>query len=157
MPEYRASFATGFLGNDAIATGAAVSASKLQHKHAIPQELAEQNTTIVAIEKLAYIVKGSNASLLNVRAAVITIATDATRHVYVDLQRSTAGGAFSTVMSSTIDLTSTSVNRTAVNGSLASTALVAGDILKWVITLAGAGGAQAKGLIVNAQFEEDYA
>ena len=45
--------------------------------------------------------------------------------------------------------------RLRVFGTVAVTALVAGDILRLVLTVAGAAGAQAQGLIVTLTVRED--
>ena len=82
------------------------------------------------------------------------IATGADRTVTVDLQKSTAGGAFSTVLSSTIGFTNASVLRTPVSGTINSPAYSALDEFRVVVSVAGSASAQATGLIVRAVFSE---
>jgi hypothetical protein len=53
-----------------------------------------------------------------------------------------------------IDLTSGSTLRTAVAAALSSSALVAGDILRAVVTVSGGAGTQADGLIFDLTVAE---
>ncbi len=139
-----------------IAPNAGIQASKLQH---------EQNnnytqvtgTAIVASTEDFHVVMGATGLFKSLAAAFTgVIASDVSRTVTVDIQRSTAGGAFATIMSSTVVINTSSTIRVAqfgvVNASLA--ALVQGDILRRVITVAGGSGSQAQGLVVSCGWME---
>lgn len=121
-----------------------------------PGELFASATTITALTKEVYVVKGANGTLLGFTAAIIgTIATGADRTVTVDLHKSTGAAAFATVLSATIGFTNASVLRTAASGTFSSTSLVAGDLLRVVVTVAGAAGNQALGLVCSLQLREE--
>jgi len=142
--------------NNAVKNDAAISASKLQHQHPITAELAEETTAVVAIEKLIHIsrVIGEVAAL---EAVVITAATGADRTVNIDLQKSTAAGAFATVLTSTLEFDDSSTALTVVAAVVDATEapLADGDLLKLVITVAGSAGDQAIGLMATITLQEN--
>lgn len=112
---------------------------------------------VTALTKDVHIVRGASGTLLGVEAAIDVVATGGDRTITVDLHKSTGGGGFATVLSSTIGFNSGSSVRTAVAGVLSATSLVDGDILRVVVSVAGAAGAQAQGLIVSVHFAEKFA
>lgn len=91
------------------------------------------------------------AGVLQQLAAAITevIATGADRTVTIDLQKSTGGGAFASVLSSTLVFNSSSTLRLASLAALNTTTFIAGDLFKLTVTVAGAAGAQAQGLTIH--------
>ncbi len=135
-----------------------LSAHKLVRHQAADFELFGPSTEVVSVTKDIHIVRGATATLVGLQAAICgTIATGADRTVTVDLQRSTGGGAFATVLSSTIQFTDASTLRTAVSAVISSAGLVAGDILRLVVIVAGSAGNQALGLLVTLTYTETYA
>jgi hypothetical protein len=142
--------------NNSIVANAQIAASKTVRHESLNLEIAAPGTAITAATKLAHIVRGATGTLVGIQAAITTVATGADRTITVDLLKSSGGGAFATVLSSTIGFTNVSAVRTAVSGILSSAGLVAGDILEIVVTVAGAAGAQAAGLLVTLTFEETY-
>ena len=111
--------------------------------------------SVVVAQTLDLFIANGAGTLVSFKAAITgTLATDASRHVQVDLQKSTGGGTFATMLSGVIDLTSASTLRTAVNAALSSSALVAGDILRAIVTVSGGAGTQADGLIFDATIAE---
>jgi hypothetical protein len=139
----------GSIDNTAIQAGAAgnyVAATKLEHQFALPYT-QDAGTPVAAATKDIHIVEGATGEVAWVKAAITgTIATGADRTVTVDLQKSTGAGAFATVLTTTIVLDNASVLRTAEEAVVkvdGSEDLVTGDILRVVITVAGAAGNQA--------------
>lgn len=141
--------------NAAVEEAAGIDADKLEHQHSINIELFGPTTSISALTKLLYIVYGTTATIVNVEAAVVTKATGADRTVTVDLKRSTAGGAFATVLSATIGFTDGSTNLTPVTGTITSASLVDGDLLEATVAVAGSAGNQALGLLLTLTVRED--
>lgn len=140
---------TSVVSNSNVASDAAIDASKLVHMVNVCTELYGPSTTVAALTKECYIAKGIG-SLSSVRAAINgTIATGADRTVTVDLQKSTAGGAFATVLSGTVGFTNGSSLRTLSTGTISSATYAAGDLFRWVVTVAGAAGNQAIGLVAD--------
>jgi hypothetical protein len=139
----------------AIVGAAKIQASKLGHRNTFTTQLFGPTTTITALTQWLNLLRGGVGTLVSVAAAIAVQATGADRTVNVDLQKSTGGGAFATVLSATILINNVTVIRTAVTGSFSSTSLVAGDILETIVTVAGAAGAQAQGLILTVVVDED--
>ena len=144
---------SGCVSDTNVSASAAISAGKLIHQIA---KHYQQNDAagVVADNQYSHIVNGTTCTLAYVQAAISTPATGADRTVNVDLQRSTGGAAFSSVLSSTITFNNASTARTVVSGTVAVATLTQGDILKWVVTVAGAAGNQAIGLVAEAFYQE---
>jgi hypothetical protein len=148
----------GAVDDNAIAAGALgayVNPTKLRHRNWHNTELFGEGITVAALNKWIHTVQSATGELVGLSAVIAVQATGADRTVHVDLQKSTAGGAFATVLSSTIGFTNTSVIRIPVDAVIGTVALVAGDILRLVVTVAGAAGAQAQGLLVTLVWDED--
>lgn len=140
---------TGAVSDASVSAGAAISAPKLVHVISKTYQ-QNQNAAVVADTQYAHIVNGATCTVYAVNAAVDTVATGADRTVTVDLQRSTAGGAFASILTTPLVLNNANVARTMVSAALATTTLTQKDLLKWVISVAGSAGNQASGLVVEA-------
>lgn len=139
----------GSLTDAGVSASAAIAESKIVHMINVCDELYGPAVTVAALTKECYIAKGIG-TISVVRAAVNgTIATGADRTVNVDLQKSTAGGAFATVLSATVLFNNGSTLRTLASGTLSSATYAAGDLFRWVVTVAGAAGNQAIGLVAD--------
>lgn len=148
-------YSTGATITNAMVSGsAAIAASKLVKTFAIP--VRQYGTTAVVAQTDDIMIMTSTGTIVSMEAAITgTIATGADRTVTVDLHKSTGAGAFSTVCSATIGFTNASVLRTLASAAFSSTSLVDGDILRVVVTVAGAAGNQALGLIVTTIINQD--
>ncbi len=135
-------------------------ASKHIRHESINKMLFGRSTTVIAATEDIHIVRGATGTLVGFEASINgAIATGADRTITVDLHKSTGGAAFATVLSSTIGFTNVSTLRTAVAAVInaASAALVDGDQLAIIVTVAGAASAQATGLSVTLTYTETYA
>jgi hypothetical protein len=143
--------------NYMIAASPPIDANKLYRHQSIDRELFGPAVTVAALTTDVHIVRGTAGTLVGFQAAICgTIATGADRTITVDLQKSTGAGAYSTVLSGTIGFTNASVLRTAVSGTFSNTSLVAGDILRVIVTVAGSASAQALGLVATLTYAEQY-
>lgn len=146
----------GCVSDSHVSPSTTIDADKLQHRETINVELFPAATTITAGGKLLHICRVTG-TVVALQAVTITPATGADRTVIIDLQKSTAGGAFATVLTTVITLNNASVARVAqsavVNATLIT--LAAGDLLQLVWTVAGSAGAQAIGLLVTATIDEN--
>jgi hypothetical protein len=131
-------------------------AERFEQQYRQAYQLYGPTTTVAALTQLLYAVRGRTAELLDAEAFITVVASGADRTITVDIQKSTGGGAFATVMTSTIDITNATTVRTAVAGVVAAggLSLVDGDILQAVVTVAGAAGAQAQGLLLMLTIRE---
>lgn len=147
----------GAITDAMVSAAAGIQATKLEHQFPLPYEQLPASA-VVAETRDIHIVHGATGSVVSFRAAITgTIATGADRTVNVDLQKSTGAGAFATILTGTILFNNGSALRTVASATISATTLVAGDILRVVVTVAGAAGNQALGLIVTATIRESAA
>lgn len=147
----------GSISDEAIESNAQIDASKITRHQSIDVELYPEGTTVVALaSKLIHIVQGTTGTLVAFQGIVTTVATGADRTIDVDLQKSTSAGSFATVLTTKIHFTNGSVIRTPVSAVINTASLVAGDVLRVVVTVAGSASAQAAGLFATLTFEEAY-
>lgn len=146
--------AQGSIANADVSATAAIAASKLIHQFPVSVELAEASTNVAAITKLIHIVNGATGTVANFDVA-INAAMTGDRTVSIDLQKSTGAGAFASVLSAAISLSSSTAAKTATAGTISSASVVATDIFQIVVTLGGSTGTIAQGLVATVFFTED--
>lgn len=131
-----------------IVAGAAIVQTKLQHK--FQQVIAQQGTASTVAERhVVHVVRGSNANVLSFKCGVIVAGTG-TSTTAVDLQKN------GTTMLSGGVAVGTTAAYSLLTASLASTTLVAGDVLEVVVSSVAPGsGAVSKGLFAVTELEED--
>ena len=100
-----------------------------------------------------HIVNGTTGTLINLWAA-LTGVLPATYECAVDLQKSTGGGAFASVLSAPLALNSTNTLLVPTAATITTASLVKGDILRIVITVSGASGTHPQGLVVTVDLAE---
>lgn len=138
-----------------ISASAGISATKLEHQFDLDYSQVP-GTAVVAETRDVRLVHGAEGTVVSFRAAITgAIATGADRTVTVDLQKGSAGSAFATILTATMSFNNTDALRTAKSAAIQTTSLAAGDILRVVVTVAGAAGNQAQGLIVSVTVRED--
>jgi hypothetical protein len=131
-----------------------VAAEKLEAQFAVSEMTHTEGTTVTATHDWLHIVQGSAGEIASFEAAIGSAITgDYT--VTVDLHKSTGGGAFATVLTTTIGFSSADSARTAKAAVISSASLTDGDILKAVVTVAGSSGTQAQGLACTLTLRED--
>jgi hypothetical protein len=144
----------GTLADAAIAANAGIQHTKVIQKFKKTYTQVP-GTAVVAATADIHIVDGATGLSLFLKAAITgAIATGGDRTVNVDIQRSTGGGAFATVLTATIQFTNADTLRTVKSTTFSATGLVVGDILRIIITVAGAAGAQAQGIVVEYGVQE---
>jgi hypothetical protein len=133
------------------------SGDRLDHTKALHEKsfVHSQTSTITAATAYIHAIKGTSGTIRNVRARIEeAVATGADRTVTIDVQKSTGGGAYATVLSATIVFNNVSSLRTFSAATISSSSLTADDVLKITVAVAGAAGAQATGLIVEVIVSE---
>lgn len=144
----------GCITNAAIVAAAGIEATKVVHRH-FKHVYQSPGSAIVAQTVDVHIARASG-TLKAIEAAITgALADDASRTVTIDLQKSTGGAAFASVLTATFAFSSSDTIRTLKSGTLNTTAFVDGDILRVVVTVAGGSGNQAQGLVVAVNFEEN--
>lgn len=147
----------GTIRNADVSASAAIAATKLEHQFGVSSELFGPAVTVAALTQLLHIVRGATGTVVGFEAVISVIASDVSRTITVDLQKSTAGGAFATICSATVDFTTSTPVRVPVAATFSSTSLVDGDILQAVVTVAGGSGTQATGLHCTLMLRETAA
>lgn len=135
-----------------IAAGANIETTKTVHRHAVNYSQAS-GASVASATVPIYIARGTTVTLQAIEVAILVAAAGAAT-VTIDLQKSTGGGAFATVLTGTIDIDSSTTVRTAVVGTLNTTGGTDGDIWQLVITATAGGGTLPQGLIVTLTLDE---
>lgn len=149
-------YPAGSIDNADIAAGADIAGTKLECHFTLPYWQVHGTAVVAATAPLK--IMRATGTLMSVEAQITgVIATGGDRTVDVDLQRSVGTGAPATMLSAAIQFTSASVLRTTATATLAATSLADGDALYMVITVAGAAGNQAQGLLVTVHIREKAA
>ena len=143
-----------------ISNAAQIDGSKIIRQQANSVEVYAQGASVASdVTKTILMVYGKVGTLIALEAAIFEAAVgDST--VTVDLQKSTAGGAFASVLSSALSISSITAVRTPVSltststPSISTTALVAGDILQIVVDATEGSGTLPLGLLVTLTYQE---
>lgn len=143
----------GTVVDGSVASAGNLAASKLEHRHALSYAQVP-GTAVLAETRDLHIVRGVTDAFDSFEAAVTgAIATGGDRTVTVDLHKGNAGAAFATVLAAALSFSSADALRTPKTASITGT-VADGDILRVVVAVAGAAGAQAQGLVVTVNVRE---
>jgi hypothetical protein len=145
---------TGVVNSRSVASGSNLDETNLQHRHHVEfgQNGAADAAAATRVVYRAY--KPSTVLVAYVTPDVVP--TGGTKTMTVDVKKSTAGGAWASILTATTTLDGTAVARTPVALSLSgSPALIAGDLLQIVITVGGSGGSGVQGFMVEIVVTEN--
>lgn len=144
----------GSITNDDVSASAAIAATKLEHQHVLNYAQAN-GTAVVADTRGLFICRGASGLLVQLDALITgAIATGGDRTVTVDLKKGSAGSAYATVLNTPLQFNNGHALRTVVQAVITTTALAAGESLIVEVTVAGAAGNQAQGLLVTLTLRE---
>jgi hypothetical protein len=141
------------VSNATIAGAAGIEATKVVHQFPLYVQQAP-GTAVVSATTLIHIARAVG-TVVSIEAITTTPTTGGDRTVSIDLQKSTGGGSFATILSAPISLTNATTARTVVSATISNPSLVDGDLLQVVVTVAGAAGSQAQGLLVTVTLREE--
>jgi len=144
-------FAAGIVDAE-ISGSAAIKSTKVLHVTTLRHT---QTGNIIAATEYLTIVNVPNARVLALEASITETAAGGDRTVTLDLKKSTGGGAFATILSSTLVFNSGDALRTIKTAALATPDLVDGDMLQLTVTIAGTTGAVPQGLLASLHLRED--
>jgi hypothetical protein len=135
-----------------IAPAAGVQANKLQQQREYSHRQATGTAIVAMTEDIAVV--GGAGTVVGVTVMESTAPTG--DHVTtVDVQKSTGGGAFATILTGTISYSVSQANLAVVAGTLLSVpALLAGDVLRVIVTVSGSTSSQGQGLVVTVTTNE---
>ena len=137
-----------------VKTAANLSETKLQHRaHSTHRQ--KTGTDVVTQTEIVHIAYRGEV-VLAVQITVDVKQTAGDKTVTVDVKKSTAGGAFATILTGVFTISTASTSKTTYNATLSGTpTLIAGDLLEVVATAAGSTGDQAQGLHVDVVTAEN--
>lgn len=142
----------GCVTDAAVAASAGIQATKLEHQFPLRYQTAAGSAVATATHPI-HIVRGATGEIVSLDVSCTTAPTSSDT-VAVDLQKSTGGGAFATVLSAAVTLSSSSTSRVVYSGTVNTAGLVDGDILQVVVTVSGTTG---QGLVAVVFLREDAA
>ena len=139
--------------NADVKSDADIGYAKLQHVHHVT--LTQADGSAVADESRVVFIARAPCTVLAVECALLTVAAgDST--VDVDVQQSTGGGAFASILTAAESLDSSTVVRTVVEATLDGTPTLAdGDMLLIDIDATAGTGTLPQGLIVDVTIAEE--
>jgi hypothetical protein len=142
----------GSITNTELATNAAIAASKAVHHFA--KHYGQDNGADVASKTHLLHAAKTAGVLAAVEVAVSTAPTGGDKKFTVDVQKSTGGGAFATMLSAVVTIDSGKSNFSVTAGTISGASYAAGDILEVIVTASGSTGSQGQGLSVDAYLQE---
>jgi hypothetical protein len=148
------SIPAGTVTNSDIASVAGIEATKLEHRYAIQYQQADGSDVATATVPV-HIVRGATATIQDVEVVCVDAPEGGDKTFTVDVHYGNASSALATVLSAPISYGTANPDLTVVGGTLATSALTAGDTLVVIVTASGSSGNQGQGLIVNIALSED--
>lgn len=146
---------TGSITDDGIAGAAAIAASKLQHQHTLDYSQADASDVVSEVKQI-YIVRGVDATALDIQVVVKTPPTGGDKKFTVDVKRSNqAAPSLVSILSAPIVI-DTSVSAFEIKaGTFSPASLIAGDVLTIEVVASGSTGSQGQGVTVTTNIRED--
>jgi hypothetical protein len=148
-----ATFPNGSVDDASVAVGAAIDEAKVNHrKQAIyTTGAAVEAAAATQVVYCAY----RSCTVLGVKGVAVTAAAGGDKKATIDVKKSTAGGAFASILTAAFDLPNGGTDLVPVDGTLSGTpTLVADDLLEVVVTVSGSTGTQNEGVSVFIDFYE---
>lgn len=147
----------GCITDNAVQANAQVNASKLQQQatgvSANSHQIAGPTTTVATVTQTLGMALA--AGTLIDFSAWIEVAAVGGATVTVDLQASVGGGAYATVLTATLSISSGTAIRTAVSGTFSTASYAAGTIFRAVVVATAGGGTLPQGLTLRLTGREN--
>lgn len=145
---------SGTIVNDDVSATADILATKVEHQHVL--NYAQPNgTAIVAETRGLFICRGVSGAIVQLDAMITgAIASGGDRTVTIDVKKGNAASGYASILSATVQFNNGSALRTPVVGNISTTTLADGDSLIIEVTVAGAAGSQAQGLLATLTVRE---
>jgi hypothetical protein len=141
------------VGNSAIESAAGIEATKVVHQFPVLYEQVT-GTAIVAATATVHIARASG-TIVSLEGVITGSVTAGDYTATVDLKKSTGGGAFASVLSSTLVFDSGNTVRVLEAASINTTSYIDGDLLQITVAVAGTTGSQSQGLTLVLTLREN--
>jgi hypothetical protein len=137
-----------------IAAGINLGHEKIQHRTVYQKDFVSGTDVAAGSWLIGRVYRDS--TVLEITATPLVVPT-LDKTVSVDIQRSTAGSTFSSIVTAAVSISSTETARVPIDVAFPSTssALVEGDLLQLVLAVAGSSGDNVKGLLVDVVTSQD--
>lgn len=126
------SFQGGGLRDTDVADGAGIAATKAEQQTTVIVPLGEDGTADASVTKLIYACHAETGTIDKFQATVSTAAVSGS--MTIDLQKSTGGGAFASILVSVLDIGTSTAARVPNVAVINDTDLVEGDVLQAIVT-----------------------
>lgn len=141
--------------NAAIVDSAGIDAAKVVHQFSLDYTQAPGSDVVAATQDLH--IAQAAGTVEAVEAVLTGQIPSVDRTAVIDVQKSTAGGAFASVLTATLTLNSSNTIRVPVDATVNTSAYADADILRIVVTLGGSSGTHPQGLLVTVTVTENPA
>lgn len=139
--------------NAKVSASAAIAATKTVNRFAV--SCKQWAGTAVAARTEEIHAARAAGSIVSFEVTNSTIPTGGDLAFTVDLKRSTAEGAFASILSAVLTFDSSKVARRIYTATLSSTTFIDGDIFQVVVAVSGSTGTQGLGLCCTLNIDEN--
>lgn len=144
---------SGTIVNSDVSATAAIGAEKLVHRFPIRYSQNESAVVADAIEGIH--IAAAAGTIASIEAVCTSSAPVGAATVDIDLEKSTGGGAFASVLSAAITLDSGNTVRVLEAGTVSSPSYADGDVLRINVDATAGGGTLPTGLVVVVTLQEN--
>lgn len=144
---------SGSIINADVAATAAIGAEKLVHR--FPVRYSQNQSAVVADAIEGIHIAAAAGTIASIEVACTSSAPVGDSTVTVDLEKSTGGGAFASVLSSAITLDNANTVRVLEAGTVSSPAYADGDILRINVNATVGTGTLPTGLVATVTLQEN--
>lgn len=140
--------------NAQVASDAAIAVGKVVHL-LTANAVQASGADVASKTELVYCCRASGgATIVDIAVAISTAPTGGDKQYTVDVQKSTGGGSFASILSAVETISSADTSRTVSAPTISSASLVQGDILQVVVTASGSTGSQGQGVVTSVRIAE---
>ena len=143
----------GAIDAASLKANAQIPSSKTVHRYRQVYNQAA-GTDVVTETRILFIARAAGVwNSIEVFPAVAPTGGD--KQFTVDVQKSSGGGAFATILSGVVTVNSSSADRTQQNAGINTTAIADGDVFEVIVTASGSTGTQGKDVSVTLDYDEN--
>lgn len=149
------SLPAGSVGNTQVSSSTTerIAATKLIHQFPVGTAQAD-GADVASRTEMVHVARGSG-TLAEFSVGIGTAPAGGDKQYTVDLQKSTGGGTFASMLSAPITVSTADSSRSKKTATLSVTSYSAGDLLRVVVTASGTTGTQGQGMVAVAFLQEN--
>lgn len=143
----------GCVSDSNVNGSAAIGAAKVIHQFPVSYDQAA-GADVASQTRLVHIARGAG-TLVEVQVTDSTAPTGGDKQYTVDVKKSTAGGAFASVLTSVVTRSAADTSRVVESATITTASYIADDIYQVVVTASGSTGSQGQGVVVTLWLQEN--